>query len=429
MELQLPKGMRDFAPEEKILRDNILKKLVETFELYGYAPLETPIVERYEVLSAKFAAGEASDAMKETFKLQDQGKRDLGLRFDLTVPFARFVAMNPSIKFPFKRYQIGEVFRDGPIKLGRYREFWQCDVDIAGAPDMMADSELIKLALDAFKKLNIDIYLKVNNRKLLISLLTYCGVPQKAIEDVVIIIDKLAKIGESEVKKELKKLLDKEVIDKIIEIFKTEGTSKQIFDKLDKLDLDKQGKIGLQELKDVFYYFSNSQLETIQLDLSLARGLGYYTGTIFEGFQKSAEVSSSVCGGGRYDNMIGEYMQDKNKITAVGISFGLDVIAEAIKLSGYEVQKSKVKVLVIPIRTRKSSAKIADKLRKAGINTDIDLVGKSPTKNLDFANKMGIPYVLFAGETEIKRNKYKLKNMKSGVETSLDLTEIIEKLK
>ena len=150
MKLQLPKGMRDFGPEEKILRDKIVNTLKYVFELYGYVPLETPIVERYDVLSAKFAAGQESDAMKETFKLKDQGKRELGLRFDLTVPFARYVAMNPNLKMPFKRYQIGEVFRDGPIKLGRYREFWQLDADLVGSKEMLADAELIKMTLDFF---------------------------------------------------------------------------------------------------------------------------------------------------------------------------------------------------------------------------------------------------------------------------------------
>ena len=144
MELQLPKGMRDIHPEDKILRETITKELTKIFEVYGFNPLETPIVERFDVLSNKFGAGETSDAMRETFKLEDQGSRKLGLRFDLTVPLARYIAMNPNIKLPFKRYQIGEVFRDGPIKLGRYREFWQCDVDSVGSRNMLADAELVK---------------------------------------------------------------------------------------------------------------------------------------------------------------------------------------------------------------------------------------------------------------------------------------------
>ena len=193
MKLQLPKGMRDIVPEDKIIRDEIVKNLIDTFELYGFNPLETPIVERFDVLSAKFAAGETSDVMKETFKLKDQGKRELGLRFDLTVPFARFVAMNPNMKLPFKRYQVGEVFRDGPIKLGRYREFWQCDVDVVGTRSMIADAELIKLALEAFQKLKLEAYIEINNRKLLQELIINTGVNRRDLQKVIIIIDKLKK--------------------------------------------------------------------------------------------------------------------------------------------------------------------------------------------------------------------------------------------
>ncbi|MCD4760167.1 histidine--tRNA ligase [archaeon] len=427
MELQLPKGMRDFSPEEKILRDEILKKITETFETYGFPPLETPIVERYDVLSAKFAAGETSDAMKETFKLSDQGKRNLGLRFDLTVPFARYVAMNKDIKFPFKRYQIGEVFRDGPIKLGRYREFWQCDVDTAGSKNMIADAEQIKLALDVFEKLELPMYMKVNNRKLLISLLKYCGVKAKELEKTIITIDKLDKIGEAGVKKEL--TLKTEVTNKILKLFKITGTSEQIFAKIQELDIDEEGKQGLIELIDVFSYFNTKLLRSIKLDLSLARGLGYYTGTIFEGFQSSSEATSSICGGGRYDNMIGEYAGKNYQIPAVGISFGLDVIAEAIKAAGYETKKTITKIYVIPIKAQKSAARITDKLRKAGVKTDMDVACRGITKNLDYADKMKIPYVLFVGVDELKRNKFKLKNMKTGSERFFSAQDLIAKLK
>lgn len=428
MKLQLPKGMRDFSPEEKILRDEIIKKLIETFEIYGYSPLETPIVERYDVLSAKFAAGEESDAMKETFKLTDQGKRKLGLRFDLTVPFARFVAMNPSIKFPFKRYQIGEVFRDGPIKLGRYREFWQCDIDIAGTKSMTADAELIKLALDVFPKLNLEAYIKINNRKLLLSLLRFSGVKEKKINSVVTIIDKLDKIGESGIKKELKKFLDEKIIKEILKILKIKGTPEEIIEKISKLDIDEEGVKGLEELKEIFFYFSNKEKRNILLDLSLARGLGYYTGTIFEGYLKSSEVTPSICGGGRYDNLIGDYT-GKSEVPAVGISFGLDVITESIKSTGYEEKKTKTKVFVIPIKAKMAAMKIATKLRNSEVKTEIDLSGRGINKNLDYADKMKIPYVLFVGVKELKRNKFKLKNMKSGSERLLDLKDIINKLK
>jgi len=163
MELQLPKGTKDFPPEEKIVRDKIVSTLKNVFELYGYSPLETPVIERYDVLSSKYAGG--AEILKETFKFKDQGERELALRYDLTVPLARFVGMNPNLKMPFKRYQIGEVFRDGPIASARYRQFTQCDVDIAGCSDMIADAEIISLTNACFRKLELDIAIKINNRK------------------------------------------------------------------------------------------------------------------------------------------------------------------------------------------------------------------------------------------------------------------------
>nr|MBA4405320.1 histidine--tRNA ligase [Nanoarchaeum sp.] len=423
MELQLAKGMRDFSPEEKLLRNGVVSKLTELFELYGYNPLETPIVERYDVLSAKFAAGEESDSLKETFKLNDQGKRDLGLRFDLTVPFARYIAMNPEIKMPFKRYQIGEVFRDGPIKLGRYREFWQCDVDVVGTKSMIAEAEQIKLALDFFARASLDAYIEVNNRKLLQSLLLDCGVNESKLLDVIIIVDKIKKLSENELKVELNKLVDKKTTDKIIATF--EITSLKELEKLVKDDIGKQ---GIQELNEFFSYFSKEELKNVKLNTTLARGFGYYTGTVFEGFLRKSQITSSICGGGRYDNMIGKYVGKNTEYPAVGISFGLDVISEAIKLNKIKTKKTKTKIYVIPINTTQKSLEIVAELRKANISTDLDIIGRGITKNLDYANKLEIPYVLFIGEKELKLNKFKLKDMVSGKEELLTLNQLIKKL-
>jgi histidyl-tRNA synthetase len=436
MELQLPKGMRDINPGDKILRDDIVKNLIETFELYGFNPLETPIVERFDVLSAKFAAGETSDAMKETFKLSDQGKRDLGLRFDLTVPFARYVAMNPNIKLPFKRYQVGEVFRDGPIKLGRYREFWQCDVDVVGTKSMLADAELIKLALEAFPKLKLDAYLEVNNRKLLQSLLEFSGVQKKDLQKVIIIIDKVAKIGLEGIKKDLLEILDEDSVEKIVKILEIDGTPTQVFEKLEPYIKGIESRQALDELKELFSYFNKKQKQNIKLNLSLARGFGYYTGTVFEGFLRSSDVTSSICGGGRYDNMIGDFI-GSGDYPAVGISFGLDVIAESMKMEDPEIKKTKVKIYIIPIKTTKyviekstkESIRVVDKLRSAGVKADMDISLKTISKNLDYVNKMGIPYTLIIGKKEINQHKFTLRNMKNGKERLVNLDDVIRKLK
>lgn len=418
MELQTAKGMRDFSPEEKILRDRIMKKLVEVFETYGYSPLETPIVERYDVLSAKFGAGDGTDVMKETFRLTDQGKRKLGLRFDLTVPLARYVATNPGLKLPFKRYQVGEVFRDGPIKLGRYREFWQCDVDVVGTSNMLADVELVKLALDAFSKLGLKVGIEVNNRKVLQSLLLTFGFVKKDLKKVMIILDKLDKIGEVKVKKELSKYSSKKNVEDLIKILSSRSLTK-----LSSVIKDEKGLEGLSELKEFFSYLGKKS--DVRLNLALTRGFGYYTGTVFEGFLKKGKITSSVCGGGRYDDMVGKYV-GKGDYPAVGISFGLDVISEAI---GTKEEKTKTKVYIIPIKTTKKSVKVLDKLRKEGINSDIDLVGRGISKNLDYANRWNIPYVLIIGPKELEKNAFSLKDLNSGKTVSLNLEKIIKKLK
>ena len=421
MTLQTPKGMRDFNPEEKILRNEIVRTLTEIFELYGYVPLETPIVERYDVLSAKFAAGEESDVLKEIFKLKDQGNRELGLRFDLTVPLARYIAMNQDLKMPFKRFQTGEVFRDGPIKLGRYREFWQCDADAIGVKSVLAEYELIKIALDFFKEMNFDAYIQVNNRKLVEGILIDSGIKENEMQSAMISIDKHEKIGLKGVLEEMKKSnINDKAINNIKRFLSIEDVEK--IEKIIKNDIAKQ---GLNELKGLFKLFSKKERKNVKFRLSLVRGFSYYTGIVFEGFLRKNEIKSSICGGGRYDNMIGNYMEEKKEVPAVGISFGLDTIADAIKI---KAKKTNVKVYLIPIKTEDKTLKIIEELRKNKINSDMDMGQRNLSKNLDYANKLDIPYVLIIGNKEIKMRKYTLRDMKTGKEQMLDIKKIIKKL-
>jgi len=415
MELQRAKGTRDFLPEEKIKRQYVVDTLRKVFENYGFVPLETPILERYETLSAKFAAGEESDALKETFKLKDQGGRQLGLRFDLTVPLSRVIAMNPQLKMPFKRYQIGMAFRDGPIEKGRIREFWQCDTDIIGVKSMKADAEILNLVKDAFNALKLKVKIKVNNRKLLNSILDYLDIKNK--DSVIITLDKLSKIGVQSVKKELKdKKLKDEIINELIKLISIKGSNKEKFEKLEFL----KDKEGLEELKELNKYFKN-----FEFDVSLARGLSYYTGTVFEVVLDDKSLGCSIAGGGRYDKMIGGFI-GKGEYPAVGIAFGLEPISNAIK---FKEIKSLSKLFVIPIGAYKESLKIVQELRDNGINAEIDLMDRGISKNLDYADKLGIPYVLFIGEDEIKKKKFKLKDMKTGREEFLDLKELVKLLK
>jgi len=416
MYLQLAKGVKDIPPEEKILKNKIVGTLAEVFELYGFSPLETPILERYETLSAKFAAGEASDALKETFKLQDQGGRELGLRFDLTVPLARFIAMNPILKMPFKRYEMGQVFRDGPIKAGRVRQFWQCDIDTIGSTSMLAEAEILQAVARAFEKLGLDVVIKVNNRKLLSGMLAQVGMVDE--EKALIALDKLDKIGKKGVTEEL--LQRGFAAPQIAAFFELIGND---LAGLKKKVQNAQALQGIAELEEVFSLLRGIN---IQFEVSLARGLVYYTGTVYEVFLKNGTFASSLAGGGRWDDMIGKFMGGNREIPAVGIAFGLEPIMEVLKSGAGK--KSVAQVYIIPINTVEQSLKIAEQLRQAGVKTDFCLGKKGVSKNLEYASALRIPYVVIIGDEELKLGKVVLRDMGSGIEQVLTMNEVVKLL-
>ena len=424
MKLENARGTRDFLPEEKIRREQIISILKESFELFGYSPLETPALERFDVLSSKYAGG--SEILKETFRLTDQGKRELGMRYDLTVPLSRVVGQNPNLKLPFKRYQIEKVWRDGPVSLGRYREFLQADIDIIGVKSMSADAEMIEIAQKVFENLRMDITIKVNSRKILNAIIDYAEIPEEKKVDVIIAIDKMNKVGIEGVEKELEETLGipEDKIEKIISVISIKGKNEQKIVAL-KLKLKGQdAEEGLNEIEELLNY---ADFENLIFDVSLARGLSYYTGTIFEVMPNKGPIKSSVAGGGRYDKMISLLLDQKTEYPAVGISFGVDRLLDAVP--ALENKKTVAKIFIIPIQAYKESLDIARRLRSAGIKCDIDLQGKGPSRNLNYANSLGFEYVLFIGETEIKQNKFKLKNMKSGEEKLLFVNDIIDELK
>ncbi|MBI2110531.1 histidine--tRNA ligase [Candidatus Woesearchaeota archaeon] len=424
MELINAKGTKDFLPEEKILREEIISIIKEIFEKYGFNPIETPILERYDILTAKFAAGQESDVMKEIFKLQDQGGRDLGLRYELTFALARVIGMNPNIKMPFKRYQLGEVFRDGPLKLGRMRQFWQCDVDVVGIQSVAADAEILSLAQDVFKALNLEVSIEVNDRKLLNEILAKAKVEKSIQIPVLIILDKFKKIGEKEVITELrKKNLTQEQCNFILTAISITGSNDEKLAKLKKILSEE----SIDELEKFFSYLSKFNVK-FSFNPSLVRGLGYYTGPIYEAYLKKSEVKSSVAGGGRWDNMIGNYLGNDKKYYATGISFGLEPIYEAIKMRRKEVKKSVVQIYLIALGTEKEAIRIAQALRKNNIQADLDLAGKGISKNLEYANTLSIPYVLIIGKEELKKKKLRLKDMKTGKERLLTLAEVTKSL-
>jgi len=424
MNLQNAKGTQDVPPEEKALKNQLAESLQKIFSLYGFYPLETPLIERYETLAAKFAAGEASDALKEIFKLKDQGDRDLGLRFDLTVPLARYIAMNPNLKMPFKRYEIGPVFRDGPIKAGRMRQFWQCDFDIIGSSSMVADAECLALFENGFDQLGIDVIIKVNNRKLLNGILEQVGITDK--ETTIVSIDKLDKIGEKGVTEELKtRGLNSKQIKAILTLINPQTSLQTLKEEI----TAEEGIEGLKELSELFQYIEKMNLKKIKFEASLARGLAYYTGTVFEVYAKESKITSSLGSGGRWDNMIGNFMGGNRVIPAVGGSFGLVPIVETLKEKGKISSGNLTKAYVIPINTINESLVIVQELRSSGIPAEISLGKKGVSKNLEFASSLKIPYVLILGEEELKKDKVLLRDMVSGTETLLSTKDIIRKLK
>jgi len=428
MELMNARGTRDFPPEEKIVRQSITDMLRRVFELYGFSPLETPILERMEVLSAKYAGG--AEILKETFRFQDQGEREIGLRYDLTVPMSRFVGMNPTLKMPFKRYQIEKVFRDGPIKAGRMREFWQCDVDIVGSASMMADAQCIQIAQKVFQELGLDVNLEFNSRKILDGILRQSGVPESKITDAILEVDKLKKIGVDEVRKNIEKLgIDDDAITKSLGLFSANGSNDEKIKNLKVFLRDNEALDGIREVEEILQYVDG---KNVMFNPALARGLSYYTGPVFEAVMKDESIfSSSLAGGGRYDKMIGNFLGSAKEYPAVGISFGLEPITTVMTKLGKmdQSRKTVTQVYVVPIQTAKECIKIAEELRAAGINTDLDLNGRGVSKNLDYADKMGIQYALIVGEDELKKGKYNLKDMKTGKEESLSIDGICKKLR
>lgn len=427
--LQRAKGVRDFGPAEKISRDRIINILKNAFELFGYNPIETPVLERFELFASKYGIGQESDAMRESFKLKDQGDRDLVLRTEFTVPFARFVGMNPQLRLPFKRYQIGTVFRDGPIKLGRYREFYQCDVDVVGISNVSIDAEILSLINKVFADLNLEVEIRINNRKLLNNVLAFSGVPADKQISAIIAMDKLDKIGEKGVKKEL---LEKDIADNVAETFLAtldcSGTNEEIIQKLENVIGQTD---GLNEIKQTLQIAST--ITNVKFLPSLARGLAYYTGNVFEVFLKdTSQISSSICGGGRYDKMIGGFIGTKDEYPAIGVSFGLETIFDAMKLvaMSQDTDRSVVKTFIVSLDQKYAQIAfdLAVKLRQNKINVDLDYSQRKLGKNMEYANSYNIPWVIIIGEAEAQENFYTLKNMLSGQQEKCSIEQLLQKL-
>jgi len=430
--LERLKGTRDFLPVEKIIRNRIVDAFRKVFERYGYNPLETPAIEKLATLTAKGGAGVGSEAYKEIYKFKDLRGRKLGLRFDLSVPLSRVMATNLQIAKPFKRYQIGRTWRDGPTKVGRYKEFWQCDVDIIGAKSICADAEVLAIYTDVFKELGLNVVIKINNRKLLNGVLKYANLPKNKWMGAIMSIDKLDKIGRDGVIDDAKERgIGEDYLIKVLDILEQEGSNAVLLKRIGELVDNDEAREGLQEIKAMLKFASKMGAKNVVFSPSLARGLAYYTGPVFEVFFKSGKFKSSLAGGGRYDNLIKELSGGEVDLPATGTTFGLDTIYDALKIEKkIPLKKSVVKVFIVPIGpTQLDSLRIVKELRAAGINADVDMVGRAPSRNFNYVDNQGIPYAIVVGARELAKGKVTLKDMKVGKERLVTVTQVIKLLK
>ena len=427
-------GFMELLPNEQILFNQMKEKIEKTYQKFGFLPLDTPILELSEVLLAK-AGGETE---KQIYRFE-KGDTDISMRFDLTVPLAKYVAKNyGNLSFPFRRYQIGKVYRGEKAQKGRFREFYQCDIDIIGDGELglINDAEIPSVIYHLIKELGFeDFTICINNRKILNGLYASLNQEKNATE-ILRIIDKIEKIGKQAVKEELNKLGLAEVqVNQILEFIEIEGTTDEKIEKLENLGIqNEQYQTGVAELKEVI---KNIRLfgvpdTNFKVDLTIARGLDYYTGTVYETFLNNYRELGSVCSGGRYENLA-EYYTDK-KLPGVGISIGLTRLF--YKLNELNVihasKKSIAEILIIPmVEDLEQPIVLATKLRNAGINTEIYLNDKKLKAKFKYADKLKIPYVIVIGEDEIKTQTIKLKNMETGEEKELPLEEnsILEELK
>ncbi len=442
----IPKGTRDFSPQILAKRNYIFDTVKEVFRRYGYLPLETPAMEKLTTLTGKY--GDEGD--KLLFKILNSGnflkkvtddelsKRDTkklsnlmsekGLRYDLTVPFARYVVDHRNdISFPFKRYQIQPVWRADRPQKGRYREFYQCDADIIGSKSLLNELEIVQMIDDVFAKLDLKTVIKINNRKLLAGIAEHIGYPEKLI-DITVAVDKLDKIGIDKVYEELKERgIDEDAVKSLEPIFNLKGNFEQRITCLREFIGDTEiGIKGIEEIEELFGYLKAFDFKNeIELDLTLARGLNYYTGAIFE--VKSLEMSiGSICGGGRYDDLTSIFgLKD---VSGVGISFGADRIYDVMEYLNKFPEETLKSVQLMFTNFGETEAKYAlvalNKLRKKGISSVIYPDKAKLKKQMKYANDNNIPYVVLVGERETENNSFTLKNMINGTQKEISASEL-----
>ena len=444
----IPKGTRDFSPAEMVKRNYIFDTIKEVFRLYGFQPIETPAMENLSTLMGKY--GEEGD--KLLFKILNSGDfishvsdellteknsnkltskiSEKGLRYDLTVPTARFVVQYQNeITFPFKRYQIQPVWRADRPQKGRYREFYQCDVDVIGSNSLLNEMELVQIIDDIFTRLKIETVVKINNRKILAGIADVIGEKDRII-DITLAIDKMDKVGLEKVNAELaEKGISNNAIEKLQPILALKGS---FAEKVEQLELvltsSEIGMKGVAEIKKLFGYLNNLKLNTeVELDLTLARGLNYYTGAIFEVKACDFEMGS-ICGGGRYDDLTGIF--GLPNVSGVGVSFGAeriyDILLQANLFPQHSSETTKVLFVNFGAKEEAYCLPVLADLRKNGVNAEIFPDSTKMQKQMNYANKKEIPFVVLAGESEIQAKSFTLKNMDSGEQKSVSAEELIK---
>ena len=427
-------GFMELLPKEQIAFNQMKRTIVSTYESFGFLPMDTPVMESSEVLLAK-AGG---DTEKQIYRFE-KGDTDLCLRFDLTVPFARFVAQNQNVlTFPFKRYQIGKVYRGERPQKGRFREFYQCDVDIVGNEklDIIYDAEIGAVIISALKNLKIPPFvMHISNRKLLSGLLQHLGATDKAVE-VLRIIDKLDKVGGGKmVGMLLEAGVSMPVANTILGFCTITGTNAEVIENLKNFGVENEMfQEGIKEIEEVsqnLLAFGISE-ENFKINLAIARGLDYYTGTVFETFLLGKENLGSIASGGRYDNLAGNYTE--KHLPGVGIAIGLTRLYDVLRAEGLfspSLQTTVSKALVVPMDSaqKQYAIKVASALRTAGIKTEVYFEDTKFKNKMQYANKSGIEYAIILGEEEMKTGQITLKNLLAHTQETLPLEKAVELLK
>ncbi|MDR1170411.1 MAG: histidine--tRNA ligase [Prevotellaceae bacterium] len=450
MNLSIPKGTRDFSPEEMVKRDYIFDAIKQVFKLYGYQPVETPAMENLSILTGKY--GDEGD--KLLFKILNSGNflRDVpaellaedkilpltnqisekGLRYDLTVPFARYVVQHRNdIILPFKRYQIQPVWRADRPQKGRYREFFQCDADVIGSASLLNEVELLQIIDSVFSKLHLDVTVKLNNRKILGGIAEIMGQSDRLI-DITVAVDKIEKAGIDAVKEELR---SKDISDEQIKILEPvlflSGSNEEKLNRMEEiLSGSETGLYGIAELRKILNYVGKLSISTpIELDLSLARGLNYYTGTIIEVKACNADMGS-ICGGGRYDNLTGIF--GLKNVSGVGISFGADRIYDVLSAKNLFPQSSlettRVMFANMGVNEEIYCLPALQEIRNSGISAEIYPEQAKLKRQLEYADKRNIPFVVIAGEAEMTSEKFLLKNMNNKSQKELSLRRLLNEI-